>query len=246
MVHYPLCLPPASSNKMLTHCVQSITLNESGSHLAFMHGFFSFAKEPIHYSTKMNYSPYVWPIKTHKLVLHLLHGVINPQPPTCSFSVRLVNQMHCSCLHALELVKRCHWFGKTWDKDKVYSLRATGLTSRYLTLNTHTAQTRTIGLLPFQKRNKINFQAMWVHVFLMRYVICVLSDSVLPTVVCVGGFFSKNDHTTALSGNLQGSTQGEASRMVIFPEHTVPSCKTFSHVGPSSKFHVKGWCLNLL
>ena len=58
MVHYPLCLPPASSNKMLTHYVQSITLNERGSHLAFfMHDFFSFAKAPIHYSTKMNYSP---------------------------------------------------------------------------------------------------------------------------------------------------------------------------------------------
>ena len=59
MIHYPLCLPPASSNKMLTHCMQSITLNETGSHLAFMHGFFSFAKAPIHYFTKKIYSPEV-------------------------------------------------------------------------------------------------------------------------------------------------------------------------------------------
>lgn len=63
MVYCPLCLPPASSNKMLTHYTQSITLNERGSHLGFMHGLFSFAKEPIHYSTRIYYSPIVWPIK---------------------------------------------------------------------------------------------------------------------------------------------------------------------------------------
>lgn len=68
---------------MLTQYVQSITLNERGSHLAFMHGLFSFAREPIHYSTRIHYRPIVWLIKrNHKLVLDLLRGFINPQIPT--------------------------------------------------------------------------------------------------------------------------------------------------------------------
>lgn len=36
----PVYLPPAASNKVLTNCVQSITLNERGLHLGVMHGSF--------------------------------------------------------------------------------------------------------------------------------------------------------------------------------------------------------------
>lgn len=54
MVHYPLCLPPASSNKMLTHKVWPVSLNEGGLHLVFMHGLLSVAKDPIHYSARIN------------------------------------------------------------------------------------------------------------------------------------------------------------------------------------------------
>lgn len=69
--------------------MQSITLNERGLHLAFMHGFFSFAKDPIHYSTGMNYSLIVWPIKKiANLICRIV--LLIPNHPLIH-SVRLIN-----------------------------------------------------------------------------------------------------------------------------------------------------------
>lgn len=62
-------------------------------------------------------------------------------------------------------------------------MKAGGL-SMYNFTHTHWCS----AFVPFQKLTKFNFPALWVHVFLMRYVICILSDSVPPMPMCVSGF----------------------------------------------------------
>lgn len=145
--------------------------NERGTHLVFQTCFHFICQEPHYYFV-------VLPCLSKNINLFLICSRVwlNPNSSMMDwFKWKIIIYM-CRVSTLSKIFSNLGHMGKRQDTWIVTGVHMQARTH----ILTHSS--------PSQNLNTIKFLAMWVRVFMMRYAICVLSDSVVPLVMCVGGF----------------------------------------------------------